>query len=135
MATSLASSTTTRVLRLRLKDKHAAVLSQMARDVNLVWNYSQELALKVLERERRFMSAFDIAAYTRGATREGLNLHSQTVQAVSEEYVLRRKQYKKVKLRWRAPRAGLDTLQSQCAAVPSRPAIVLRAGPALESVG
>jgi IS605 OrfB family transposase len=86
---------------LRLKDKHAAVLRQMSRDVNFVWNYSQDLALKVFERERRFLSAFDIAAYTRGATKEGLNLHSQTVQAVSEEYVRRRKQFKKMKLRWR----------------------------------
>jgi putative transposase len=91
----------TRVLRLRLKDKHATVLKQMSRDVNFVWNYSQDLALKVFERERRFLSAFDIAKFTRGATKEGLNLHSQTVQAVSEEYVLRRKQFKKVKLRWR----------------------------------
>jgi len=92
----------TRVLRLRLKDKHAVVLRQMSRDVNFVWNYSQDLALKVFERERRVLSAFDIAKFTRGATKEGLNLHSQTVQAVSEEYVLRRKQFKKVKLRWRA---------------------------------
>jgi putative transposase len=91
----------TRVLRLRIKDKHASVLRQMSRDVNFVWNYSQDLALKVFERERRFLSAFDIAKFTRGATKEGLNLHSQTVQAVSEEYVLRRKQSKKVKLRWR----------------------------------
>lgn len=94
-------SFSTRVLRLRLKDKHAVALRQMSRDVNFVWNYSQDLALKVFERERRFLSAFDIAKYTRGATKEGLNLHSQTVQAVSEEYVLRRKQFKKVKLRWR----------------------------------
>lgn len=94
-------TTSTRVLRLRLKDKHAKALTAMARDVNLVWNYSQELALKVFERELRFLSAYDIAAYTRGATKEGLALHSQTVQAVSEEYVLRRKQFKRVKLRWR----------------------------------
>jgi len=110
MTVTPASSSSTRVLRLRLKDKHASVLQQMARDVNLVWNYSQDLALKVFERERRFISAFDIAAYTRGATREGLNLHSQTVQAVSEEYVLRRKQHKKVKLRWRVSRGSRRSL-------------------------
>ncbi len=90
-----------RVLRLRLKDKHAAELEKMARDVNLVWNYSQDLALKVFERERRFLTAFDIAKFTRGAAKEGLKLHSQTVQAVSEEYVLRHRQFKRVKLRWR----------------------------------
>jgi len=45
----------TRVLRLRLKDKHAAALRAMARDVNLVWNYCNELSAKVFERERRFI--------------------------------------------------------------------------------
>jgi len=37
-----------------------------------------------------------------GATKEGMmSLHSQTLQAVNEEYVLRRRQFKKTKLRWR----------------------------------
>jgi putative transposase len=110
----------TRVLRLRLKDKHAPFLRQMSRDVNLVWNYSQDLALKVFERERRFLSAFEIAKFTRGATKEGLNLHSQTVQAVSEEYVLRRKQFKKVKLRWRVsggPRRSLGWIPFKASAL------------------
>ena len=77
---------TTKVLRLRIKDKHAAHLLAQSREVNQVWNYSQDLALKVLAREHRFMSAYDMAAYTKGAAKEGLSLHSQTVQAVSEEY-------------------------------------------------
>jgi putative transposase len=100
----------TRVLRLRIKDKHASFLKSQAKEVNLVWNYSQELALKVLEREQRFMSAFDMAQYTKGAAKEGLSLHSQTVQAVSEEYCLRRKQFKKVKLRWRVSHGSRRSL-------------------------
>jgi IS605 OrfB family transposase len=91
----------TRVLRLRLKDKHAPALRAKARDVNFVWNYTNELSFKVWERERRFLSGYDFAAYTKGAAKEGLNLHSQTIQAISEEYAIRRKQFKKVKLRWR----------------------------------
>jgi putative transposase len=92
----------TKVLRVRIRDKHAAHLLSQSREVNQVWNYSQDLAFKVLEREHRFISAFDIAQYTKGAAKEGLSLHSQTVQAVSEEYCTRRKQFKKCKLRWRA---------------------------------
>ena len=84
----------TKVLRLRIKDKHAAHLLAQSREVNQVWNYSQDLALQVLQREHRFMSAFDMAAYTKGAAQEGLTLHSQTVQAVSEEYCARRRQFK-----------------------------------------
>jgi putative transposase len=91
----------TRVLRLRLKDKHAPALRDLARDVNFVWNYANDLSFKVWQRERRFMGEYDIDKYTAGATREGLNLHSTTVQAISKEFVTRRKQFKKVKLRWR----------------------------------
>lgn len=100
----------TRVLRLRIKDKHAKHLLEQSREVNQVWNYSQDLALKVLAREHRFMSAYDMAAYTKGAAKEGLSLHSQTVQAVSEEYCTRRKQFKKAKLRWRVSHGSRRSL-------------------------
>src|SRR6202790_5789988 len=45
--------TTVRVLRLRVKDKHAAWLCGLAREVNTVFNYCNELSVKVFERERR----------------------------------------------------------------------------------
>jgi putative transposase len=91
----------TRTLRVRVKDKHAKELLALSREVNLVWNYVNELSVKVLERERKFLSAFDLAAYTAGTTKEGLGLHSQSVQAIGEEYVKSRKQAKKARLRWR----------------------------------
>ena len=91
----------TRVLRLRLKDKHAKTLVEQARRVNQVWNYCNELSFKIWERERRFASNYDLDHYTAGATKEGLALHSQTVQAISKELVTRRRQHKKLKLRWR----------------------------------
>ena len=49
MLTKAKSSTPqlTRVLRLRIKDKHAAALTAMARKVNFVWNYVNDLAVKV----------------------------------------------------------------------------------------
>jgi hypothetical protein len=77
-----ASSTRTKVLRLRLKDKHAKFLRGLAREVNFVWNYCNELQMMMFNRERRFLSGFDFAKFTRGATKEGLHLHSQTVQAM-----------------------------------------------------
>ena len=58
--------------------------------MNLMGNFSQDLALKVLERENRLMSAFDRAPFIQGASRESLNLHSQTVQAISVEYFRKR---------------------------------------------
>jgi putative transposase len=96
-----ASSTKTKVLRLRLKDKHARFLRDLAREVNFVWNYCNELQIAVFNRERRFLSGYDFAKFTRGATKEGLHLHSQTVQAIAEEYATRRRQFRKVRLSWR----------------------------------
>jgi IS605 OrfB family transposase len=88
-------------LRLRVKDKHVPELREAATWVNQVWNYCNELSLKVFERERRFLSGYDFAQYTAGASKEGLPLHSQTVQAIAEEFAVRRRQFKRVKLRWR----------------------------------
>lgn len=91
----------TKTMKLRVKDKHAKFLVAQAREVNLVWNYTQDLCLKILEKEKRFASAYDVAPYTKGAGKEGLSFHSQTIQAVSEEYVTRRRQFKKHRLKWR----------------------------------
>ena len=96
-----ASTTKTKVLRLRLKDKHAQFLGALAREVNFVWNYCNDLQITMFNRERRFLSGYDFAKFTRGATKEGLHLHSQTVQAIAEEYATRRRQFKKVRLSWR----------------------------------
>ena len=89
-----------KTLKLRIKDKHCKVLNQLASEVNFVWNYVNDLSFKHLQRTGKFFSAFDIAKYTAGASKL-LNLHSQTIQAITEELVLRRKQFKKAKLKWR----------------------------------
>ena len=72
----------------------------MASEVNFVWNYVNDLCFKHLQRKQQFFSAYDIAKYTKGTSKE-CNLHSQTIQAVAEELVTRRKQFKKAKLKWR----------------------------------
>ena len=100
----------TRVLRLRLKDKHAAVLRDRGQWVNQIWNYCNDLQQQVWQREKRFLSGYDFAPFTKGAGKEGIPLHSQTIQAISEEYATRRKQFKKIKLRWRVSRGAKRSL-------------------------
>lgn len=90
----------TRTLKVRVRDKHAAQLREASRAVNFVWNYANELSSRSIRERGRFLSAFDMHPYTKGSGKE-LGLHSQTVQAVTDEYVLRRKQFKLRKLRWR----------------------------------
>src|SRR5258708_10086883 len=95
------ASSKVKVLRLRLKDKHAKFLRDLACEVNFVWNYCNELQITMFNRERRFLSGYDFAKFTRGASKEGVHLHSQTVQAIAEEYATRRRQFRKVRLSWR----------------------------------
>jgi putative transposase len=99
-----------RTVRVRIKDKHAKALDAMACECNMVWNFVNELSYKHTQRTGNFFSAYDIAQYTAGASKEGLQVHSQTVQGVTEEYVTRRKQSKKAKLRWRVSRGARKSL-------------------------
>lgn len=127
----MSSPEVTRTLRLRLKDKHSAFLREQAREVNFVWNYCNELSYKILQREGRFCSNSDLDKLTAGATKEGLSLHSQTVQAISKELVTRRRQFKKAKLRWRVSggsRRSLGWVPFKAAAIRYRGGQVWYAG-------
>ncbi|MFT6904996.1 MAG: putative transposase [Oleiphilaceae bacterium] len=90
----------TKTLKLRVKDKHLYQLGQMAKSVNFVWNYLNDLSARSIKERRVFLSAYDLHPYTKGAGKE-LGLHSQTLQCIAGEYVTRRKQFKKAKLNWR----------------------------------
>jgi transposase len=90
-----------RTLHIRIKDKHAGLLGWLAYEVNQVGNFCNALSMKVFERERRFMRGFDLQQYTNGAVKEGLPLHSQTVQAIASAYATWRTQFKNVRLVWR----------------------------------
>lgn len=96
-------SHSTRVLRVRVKDRHAAWLSQLAREVNTVWNYCNDLQMRVFERERKFLTGFDFWPYLKGCTLgdDSLNLPVQTVQETAEQYARSRRQHKRVRLAWR----------------------------------
>lgn len=95
-------STHTKTLKVRIKDKHAPLLRQMARDVNQVWNYLNELSSRSIRERRVFMSAFDLQKYTNGFSKvEGVAIGSHTIQEVAAEYATRRKQFKRSRLNWR----------------------------------
>lgn len=104
------SKTQTRVLRLCLTDRHAAQLHAMSRDVNLVWNYCNELLAKVFERKRRFIGAYDRHKYLAGASKEELSVGSAVFKEVADEFARRRKQFKRIKLRWRVSRGARRSL-------------------------
>ena len=93
----------TKTLKVRVKDRHAAHLNRMARSVNFVWNYLNELSARSIREKGLFLSAYDMDRYTKGAGKD-LGVHSQTLQEVSREYATRRKQFRKTRMAWRKSR-------------------------------
>lgn len=132
VATPTASTYLTRVLRVRLRDKHVSACREQAFWVNQVWNYCNDLSVKVLQREGRFIGSYELDKYTSGSSKE-LPLHSQTIQAVSKELVTRRKQFRKAKLRWRVsnrqnPKYSLGWVPFKASAIRYRNGQVFLAG-------
>lgn len=93
-------------LKVRVRDKHAAVLARMARDVNLCWNYANELTWRSWREHRRWLSGYDVAKYVAGASAL-LCIPAHTIGAIVQEHDRRRKQFHKPKLRWRSNRRSL----------------------------
>ena len=92
----------TKTLRLRIKDKHAKVPRQMAREVNQVWNFCNETSHRAIRERHQFLSGYDLQKLTNGFSKcDGVQIGSPTVQQVCEDYAKARKQFKKAKLRWR----------------------------------
>lgn len=89
-----------KTLKFRIRDKHKKQLTRHANSVNIVWNYINELALKHWERKREVLSGYDMQPYTKGSGVD-LGLPSRTVQSIQEIHGSRRKQFNKVKLKWR----------------------------------
>ena len=105
----------------RIKESGSAekVLSKMSRSVNMIWNFCKQTQrdalrnkpVKLIEDKKTgkkisipyFLSSNEMDGLVAGSSKE-LGLHSQTVQAVSQEYVTRRKQFKKL-LRWRSKKS------------------------------
>jgi putative transposase len=107
--------------KFRIKDsgKAGRNLTRMSRAVNIVWNFAKETQINALRAKSarlitdkktgqvigipNFLSAYELNNLVAGSSKE-LGLHSQTVQAVTEEYARRRKQFSKL-LRWRGKKS------------------------------
>jgi len=93
--------------KYRIKDSTSKKkLQKMSYSVNDVWNYCNEVSQIALKNKNKFLSGFDLNKLTVGVAKD-LGLNSDTVNAVCEEYVIRRKQFKKSKLNWRSRKKSL----------------------------
>lgn len=98
-----------KTLKIRIKDNNSHYLSQMAKSVNFVWNYVNELSSRSILEKGVFLSAYDIQLYTKGSSKD-LEVNSATVQMIGAEYITRRNQFKKAKLNWRKTKGSRRSL-------------------------
>ncbi|QHS09100.1 RNA-guided endonuclease TnpB family protein [Sinimarinibacterium sp. NLF-5-8] len=99
-----------RTYRYRIKDANViARLSAMAGAVNAVWNFCNQTQKFALRWRKQWPGYATLCALTAGSSK-ALGLHSQTVQAVCEQYVTARQQHGKPSLRWRASRGKRRSL-------------------------
>jgi putative transposase len=97
-------------LHYRIKDSSELNrLDRLSRAVNFVWNYCNATSFNAIRNHGKFLSAIDLKNLTSGSAKE-LGISSVTVQAICEEYVIRRIQFKKRRLRWRASQSAKRSL-------------------------
>jgi len=93
--------------RYRIKDatsgKH---LVRLGWAVNQVWNFCNEVSMLALRRDHTWLSMVDLINLCAGASTE-LGLHSDTISEICREYVTRRIQFKKRRLKWRSRKHSL----------------------------
>lgn len=93
--------TSIKTIKLRVKDRHASLLRDMATEVNQVWNYCNALSYRMIRERGEWMTGFDFAAYTKGASSEFEHIGNSTIQECSEQFASKRRAAKKSRLRWR----------------------------------
>ena len=142
----MTTSTALKTLKVRVRDKHAALLLRMAFEVNQIWNAANEetayyahMPVSEVGWLHIYLSAYDLAKSQAALRKErGFLIHSQTVQEVTEAHEKARKQFKKSKLRWRISSGskrslGWIPLQKGCSGVEKRTSTLCRS--LLQSVG
>jgi putative transposase len=101
--------------KYRIKDQTSRQhLLQMSYAINLVWNYCNEISLLAYRRDRTYLSAYDLHKLTAG-TSKALRLSADTIQQVCTEYVTRKRQWKKLKLKWRSKKRSLGWIPFKAA--------------------
>ncbi len=102
-----------RTLRLKVKSEAYPWLNAAATEVNAVWNYDNEISARAARPfvgPPKWLSAYDLDKLTAGAAEYFEHIGSATIQRVNAEFATRRKQFKKLKLRWRISRGPRRSL-------------------------
>jgi IS605 OrfB family transposase len=124
----------TRTLRLKVKREAYPWLNAAAREVNATWNWANETSMKAALRTdklRRWMTGFDLNNLSVGASACFEHITADTIQRVNGEFAAKRRQFKKLRLRWRVSGGARRSLGW----VPFKAASLKRHGEAVRFAG
>jgi putative transposase len=113
LSPAIVAPTCLRTLRLKVKAESYRWLNAAAIEVNQVWNYANETSARAARPYAgppKWLSAYDLDKLTAGATECFEHIGSDTIQRVNAEFATRRKQFKRIKLRWRVSKGSKRSL-------------------------
>lgn len=93
-----------KTFRLKVKPEAYAWLNAAAREVNTVWNWANETSEKAIRRYTgapKWLSGYELQKLTSGSSKLFRRINSDTIGRVCQEYALKRRAARKVRLRWR----------------------------------
>ena len=77
------STTLTKTLKVRVKDKHIPLLQRMASEVNFVWNYCNQAKQDIYRKHRRHLTGFDLNKLCAGSSTAFELIGDSTIQGRS----------------------------------------------------
>jgi putative transposase len=123
-----------RTLRLKVKAEAYPWLNAAAVEINQVWNWANETSYKAARPfagPGKWLTGFDLDKLAAGASECFEHIGADTIQRVNAEFALRRRQFKKAKLRWRVSRGARRSLGW----IPFKAAQLKRKGKSLRFAG
>ena len=123
-----------RALRLKVRSESYRWLESAAIEVNQVWNWCNEISTKAARPyvgKGKWLSGFDLNNLSAGATQCFEHIGADTIQRVNMEYALRRRQFRRARLRFRVSHGARRSLGW----VPFKAASLKRKGKAVRFCG
>lgn len=123
-----------RTLRLKVRPDGYAWLNRAAVEINQVWNWANETSEKAASPfagPKRFLTGFDLVYMTKGASACFSNIGANSIQRVCCEFAAKRKEARRIRLRWRTSTGSRRSLGW----IPFRGQDLRRRGTALRYAG
>src|SRR5208283_3611434 len=102
-----------RTLRLKVKAEGYPWLNAAAVEINQVWNWANATsyqAARPFAGPARWLTGFDLDKLAAGASEYFEHIGSDTIQRVNAQFATRRRQFQRVKLKWRVSRGAKRSL-------------------------